>query len=211
MFDARLRPLIDPPLNALARRLSGSNVTPNMVTALGFLIGLMAAFALVIQQYYTAAFLIVLSRLADGMDGAIARHAAPRSRHPNAKTQESDLGGYYDIVADFLFYSGMVLAFAVGRPENALMAAFLIFCFVGTGSSFLAYAIVAAKRGDNHEKQGKKSFYYLTGITEGSETIAVLLAFCIFPAWFTPIAGIFGALCMITTFGRVLQATRDFG
>ncbi|WP_417845078.1 CDP-alcohol phosphatidyltransferase family protein [Thalassospira sp.] len=211
MFDARLRPLIDPPLNALARRLSGSGITPNMVTALGFLIGLMAAFALVIEQYYAATTLIILSRLADGMDGAIARHAAPRSRHPNAKTQESDLGGYYDIVADFLFYSGMVLAFAVGRPEHALMAAFLIFCFVGTGSSFLAYAIVAAKRGDNHDKQGKKSFYYLTGITEGSETIAVLLAFCIFPAYFAPIAAVFGALCLITTFGRVLQATRDFG
>ncbi|OSQ35770.1 CDP-alcohol phosphatidyltransferase family protein [Thalassospira mesophila] len=211
MFDARLRPLIDPPLNALARRLSGTGITPNMVTALGFLIGLMAAFALVIEQYYAAAVLIALSRIADGMDGAIARHAAPRSRHPNAKTQESDLGGYYDIVADFLFYAGMVLAFAVGRPEHALMAAFLIFCFVGSGSSFLAYAIVAAKRGDNHEKQGKKSFYYLTGITEGSETIAVLLAFCIFPAYFAPIAAIFGALCLITTFGRVLQATRDFG
>ncbi|AUG53420.1 CDP-alcohol phosphatidyltransferase family protein [Thalassospira marina] len=211
MFDARLRPLIDPPLNAVARRLSGSGITPNMVTGFGFLLGLMAAFALAINLYYIAAGLIILSRLADGMDGAIARHAAPRSRHPNAKTQESDIGGYYDIVADFLFYSGMVLAFAIGRPQDALMAAFLIFCFVGTGSSFLAYAIIAAKRGDNHEKQGKKSFYYLTGITEGSETIAVLLAFCIFPQYFQLIAAVFGALCLITTFGRVLQATRDFG
>ena len=211
MFDSRLRPLIDPPLNAVARRLSGSGITPNMVTALGFLLGLMAAFALVINLYYVAAGLIILSRLADGMDGAIARHAAPRSRHPNAKTQESDIGGYYDIVADFLFYSGMVLAFAIGRPQDALMAAFLIFCFVGTGSSFLAYAIIAAKRGDNHEKQGKKSFYYLTGITEGSETIAVLLAFCVFPHYFQPIAAIFGTLCLVTTFGRVLQARRDFG
>lgn len=211
MFDARLRPLIDPPLNAVARRLSGTGVTPNMVTLAGFLLGIFAAIALVLRMDYGAAILIVASRLMDGLDGAVARHTKPRSNHPLAKSQESDLGGYYDIVADFLFYSGMVLAFAIGRPDHALMAAFLIFCFVGTGSSFLAYAIIAAKHKSNHDAQGRKSFYYLTGITEGSETIAVLLAFCLLPQWFDPIAGVFGALCLITTFGRVLQARRDFG
>ena len=147
----------------------------------------------------------------DGLDGAVARHTQPRSRHAGSKSQESDLGGYYDIVADFLFYSGIILAFAIGRPEHALMAAFLIFCFVGTGSSFLAYAIIAAKTGRNHEKQGKKSFYYLTGITEGSETIFVLVLICVFPQWFNHIAAIFCALCILTTIGRVMQARRDFG
>lgn len=211
MLDARLRPLIDKPLNAVARTLSGSGITPNMVTGFGFFLGLLAAAALAFKLDYVALALILGSRLMDGLDGAVARHSEPRSRHPGAKSQESDLGGYYDIVADFLFYSGIILAFAIGRPEHALMAAFLIFCFVGTGSSFLAYAIIAAKQNRNHEKQGKKSFYYLTGITEGSETILVLCLICVFPAWFPNVAAIFGTLCLITTFGRVLQARRDFG
>tara|TARA_E500000318_G_scaffold109842_2_gene123778 strand:+ start:282 stop:917 length:636 start_codon:yes stop_codon:yes gene_type:complete len=211
MFDARLRPLIDKPLNAVAKTLSGTGITPNIITGFGFFLGVLAAGCLVLQLDYAALVLILASRVMDGLDGAVARHAAPRSRHPNAKTQESDLGGYYDIVADFLFYAGIILAFAIGRPEHALMAAFLIFCFVGTGSSFLAYAIIATKQNRNHEKQGKKSFYYLTGITEGSETIVVLCLICLFPEWFAKIAAIFGALCLITTFGRVLQARRDFG
>ncbi|RCK27733.1 CDP-alcohol phosphatidyltransferase family protein [Thalassospira lucentensis] len=211
MFDARLRPLIDRPLNAVARTLSGTGITPNVITGFGFFLGLLAAGALTLQLDYVALGLILASRIMDGLDGAVARNAAPRSRHPGAKSQESDLGGYYDIVADFLFYSGIVLAFAIGRPEHALMAAFLIFCFVGTGSSFLAYAIVAAKQDRNHDKQGKKSFYYLTGITEGSETIFVLCLMCAFPKWFPQIAAVFGALCLMTTFGRVLQARRDFG
>lgn len=211
MFDARLRPVIDKPLNAVARTLSGTGITPNMITGFGFFLGLLAAACLAFQLDYAALGLILASRIMDGLDGAVARHAAPRSRHPGAKTQESDLGGFYDIVSDFLFYSGIILAFAIGRPEHALMAAFLIFCFVCTGSSFLAYAIIAAKLGRNHEKQGKKSFYYLTGITEGSETILVLCLICIFPHWFPQIAAIFGALCLITTLGRVLQARRDFG
>ena len=211
MFDARLRPLIDKPLNAVARRLSGSGITPNIITGFGFVIGVLAAVALAFRLDHIALGLILLSRIMDGLDGAVARHAAPRSRHPGAKSQESDLGGYYDIVADFLFYSGIILAFAVGRPDHALMAAFLIFCFVGTGSSFLAYAIIAAKTGQNNEKQGKKSFYYLTGITEGSETIFVLVLICLYPEWFPQIAAVFGTLCLITTAGRVMQARRDFG
>ena len=211
MFDARLRPLIDKPLNAVARTLSGTGITPNIITGFGFFLGLLAAFALALQLDYTALVLILASRIMDGLDGAVARNSAPRSRHPGAKSQESDLGGYYDIVADFLFYSGIILALAIGRPEHALMAAFLIFCFVGTGSSFLAYAIIATKQNRNHDQQGKKSFYYLTGITEGSETIFVLCLICVFPEWFPQIAAIFGGLCLMTTFGRVLQARRDFG
>ncbi|MBX2831495.1 MAG: CDP-alcohol phosphatidyltransferase family protein [Rhodospirillales bacterium] len=211
MFDAHLRPLIDRPLNGIARTLSGTGITPNMITGIGFFFGLLAACALALKLDHIALGLILGSRFMDGLDGAVARHAAPRSRHPGAKTQESDLGAYYDIVSDFLFYAGVILGFAIGRPEHALMAAFLIFCFVGTGSSFLAYAIIAAKQNRNHEKQGKKGFYYLTGITEGSETIFVLCLICLFPHWFAQIAGIFGALCLMTTFGRVLQARRDFG
>jgi len=211
MFDAHLRPLIDKPLNRIARTLSGTGITPNMITGIGFFFGLLAACALALKLDHVALGLILGSRFMDGLDGAVARHAAPRSRHPGAKSQESDLGAYYDIVSDFLFYAGVILGFAVGRPEHALMAAFLIFCFVGTGSSFLAYAIIAAKQNRNHEKQGKKGFYYLTGITEGSETIFVLCLICLFPHWFAQIAGIFGVLCLMTTLGRVLQARRDFG
>jgi phosphatidylglycerophosphate synthase len=211
MFDARLRPLIDKPLNAIARAFSGTGITPNMITGFGFFLGILAAACLALTLDFAALVLILGSRLMDGLDGAVARHAVPRSRHPGAKSQESDLGGYYDIVSDFLFYSGVILGFAIGRPEDALMAAFLIFCFVGTGSSFLAYAIIAAKQNKNHDQQGKKSFFYLTGITEGSETIFVLCLICVFPQWFGLIAGIFGGLCLLTTFGRVLQARRDFG
>ena len=110
MFDARLRPLIDVPLNAIARTLSGTGITPNFITGVGFFLGLLAAGCLVLKLDYAALVFILGSRFMDGLDGAVARHAAPRSRHPNAKSQESDLGGYYDIVSDFLFYSGIILA-----------------------------------------------------------------------------------------------------
>jgi len=200
MLDSRLRSWIDPPLNRAGRELAGLGITPNAVTAAGFLVGVAGAVAIALQAYTLGLWLILGNRLADGLDGAVARHTEP-----------TDLGGYLDIVLDFLFYSGIVFAFAVADPERGLMAAFLIYSFVGTGCSFLAYAIVAAKRGITTEARGRKAFYHLGGLTEGTETIVVLVLLCLWPAGFGWIAGIFGLLCWLTTAGRIGQAVRVFG
>jgi len=199
MLDARLRTLIDPPLDAVGRRLARLGVTANSITWTGFLVGCGAWALLALGSHGWALALILLNRLADGLDGAVARHA-----------RQTDLGGYLDIVLDFLFYSGVVFFFAVGRPEAALPAAFLIFSFVGTGASFLAFAALAAKRGITTAAQGAKSIYYLGGLTEGSETIALFVAICLLPDYFAWFAWGFGALCWLTTAVRIYQAMETF-
>ncbi len=199
MLDARLRKLIDPPLDFAGRRLARLGVTANSVTWTGFLVGCGAWALLALGSYGWALALILLNRVADGLDGAVARHG-----------RVSDLGGYLDIVLDFLFYSGVVFFFAVGRPEETLPAAFLIFSFVGTGASFLAFAAVAAKRGITTAARGEKSIYYLGGLTEGSETIALFVAICLFPQHFAWFAWIFGALCWLTTAVRITMAIETF-
>jgi phosphatidylglycerophosphate synthase len=199
MLDARFRRIIDPPLDSLGRRLAHLGITANSITWTGFLVGCGAWALLALGSYWWALGLILLNRLADGLDGAVARH-----------DRLTDLGGYLDIVLDFLFYSGVVFFFAVGRPEEALPAAFLIFSFVGTGASFLAFAALAARRGITTAAQGSKSIYYLGGLTEGSETIALFVAICLLPDLFAWFAWIFGALCWLTTAGRVYQAVETF-
>ena len=199
MLDPLMRRVIDPPLESAGRWLARSGLTANAVTWLGFAIGLAAIAALAFQLYGLALVLILLNRMADGLDGAVARQRGT-----------TDLGGYLDIVFDFLFYSGVVFGFALGRPEDALAAAFLIFSFVGTGSSFLAYAILAAKRGLTTDIRGRKSLYYLGGLTEGSETIALFVAICLFPGAFPWLATAFGLLCWLTTAGRITAAIQTF-
>src|SRR5262245_40879495 len=135
----------------------------------------------------------------DGLDGAVARRRGP-----------TDLGGYLDIVLDFFFYAGVPFFFAVGRPEEALPAAFLAFSFVGTGGSFLAFAAIAAKRGLISQVRGRKSIYYLGGLTEGTETIALFLLICLVPAYFSWLAWGFGGLCWVTTASRVVAAVDAF-
>ena len=200
MFDAPLRRFIDPPLAVAARRLVRLGLSANQITLIGFVPGIAAAAAIVFDQTMLALFLILLNRLSDGLDGAVARQTRP-----------TDLGGYLDIVGDFLFYGAIPFGFCLLAPEqNAVAAAFLLLSFIGTGSSFLAYAIVAEKRKISTDIRGIKSFFYLGGLTEGTETIAFFLLCCLLPDQFALMAWIFGAACWLTTVTRVLAAVRTF-
>ncbi len=199
MLDAQLRRLIDPPLDRLGRLLARRGITANQITIAGFLFGTAAFPALAFEAYGWALAALAANRMADGLDGAVARQRGV-----------TDLGGYLDIVLDLIFYAGFVFFFALGRPDQALIAAFLIFSFMGTGASFLGFAIMAAKRGIGSEIRGKKSLYYLGGLTEGFETIVVLSLTCLFPDWFFWLALIFGVLCWITTASRIAAAVQAF-
>jgi phosphatidylglycerophosphate synthase len=198
MLDARLRPWIDPALDRLARPLAARGLSADHVTLAGFALGLAAVPALATQAYLLALALILANRLLDGLDGALARATRP-----------SDFGGFLDIVCDFAFYAAVPFGFALAEPQHALAAAFLIFSFVGSGSSFLAYAVLAAKRGAA-ESPKRKAFHHLGGLTEGFETILCFVLMCLFPGAFAWLAWIFGALCWITTATRVLAARQAF-
>lgn len=196
-----MRRVIDPPLARLAGALASGRLDANTVTLAGFGLGLLAIAAIAGGLYLAGLVLFLANRVADGLDGALARRSGP-----------SDLGGYLDIVLDFIVYAGMVMGFALAEPEsNALAAAFLIFSFVGTASSFLAFAVMAAKRRMETEVRGRKSLYYLGGLTEGTETVALFVLCCLFPGAFVWLAVIYGAMCWLTTLGRVLTAWRTLG
>jgi glucose-6-phosphate isomerase len=199
VLDARIRRAIDPALDRIGAALVRWGLGANAVTVGGFIVGMAAWGALGVRADVLALVLILVNRLADGLDGAVARRIGV-----------TDLGGYLDIVFDFLFYAGVPFFFAVGRPEAALPAAFLVFSFVGTGASFLAFAVLAAKRGLTTEMRGRKSIYYLGGVTEGVETIGVFVLICLWPEQFSLLAWGFGALCWITTASRVAAAVLAF-
>jgi phosphatidylglycerophosphate synthase len=201
MLDARLRPWIDPPLDRLARPLVQAGVTAEAVTWAGCALGLGGATAVAAGWSAWGLVLFALGRLADGLDGAVAR-----------RTSLTDRGGFLDIVCDFLVYAAVPLAFAVADPAtNALAACALLASFIVSGVTFLAFATVAAKRGLTTQTQGRKAIYYLSGLAEGAETIAVLAAMMIWPAWFPVLAWGFAALCAVSSVARVLAAMKAFG
>ena len=110
----------------------------------------MLVIPLIAFEFYKWAILVIfLNRLIDGLDGAVAR-----------QTESTTRGAFLDIVLDFIFYSAVIFSFALANPsQNALSAAALIFSFVGTGSSFLAFAIFAERLSIESVKYPSKCFY----------------------------------------------------
>jgi phosphatidylglycerophosphate synthase len=194
VIDASIRLLIDPLLARAGRPLAAIGISADAVTIVGCLLGLTAAVAASFGQFYIALALLIANRIADGLDGAVAR-----------ATQRTDRGAFLDIVLDFFVYATVPLGFAAWNPDsNALPAAFLLASFVANGSAFLAFSIMAERRGMVTTRHGQKSIYYLAGIAEGFETICFMVAFCIFPSAFPILALVFATLCWISAVGRLV-------
>ncbi len=193
MLDRFSIKIIRAPLTLGAKALNKSGITANQTTVVGFVIGCLALPALALENYWLALTFIVINRICDGLDGAIARIQGI-----------TDAGGFLDISLDFLFYSLIPFGFVLANAEqNAVAGAFLIFSFIGTGSSFLAFAVMASKRGIENPVYQNKSLYYMSGLTEGTETIACFVLFCLFPTHFALIAYVYGAACWFTTVTRI--------
>ncbi len=194
MLDRRVIEWLRPSLGTMAASLARRNVSANAVTWAAFLLGMGACVAVARGHFVAGLVLMLLGRCADGLDGAVARHRGP-----------TDLGAYLDITLDFIFYAGFVLAFAVHDPApRAMPAAVLLAAFVGTGASFLAFAAVAAKRSMVSAEYPNKGFYFLGGLTEGTETILCFALMCLWPQHFAWWAYGFAALCALTVVTRLV-------
>ena len=197
MLDRRALDLLRPLLAALARPLVQAGVGANSVTGLGFVLGLAAAFVIAAQAGqqtpWSGLALLLLSRLCDGLDGTVARLGTP-----------TDRGAFLDITLDFVFYASIPLAFAVAAPAaNALAAAVLLASFIGTASSFLAFAVMAERRGLKSLAFPQKGLYYLGGLTGATETLLCFVVMCLWPQHFAALAYGFAALCLLTLLTRL--------
>ena len=200
MIDRQTTALIRPALDGLARLLVRRGIGADALTFTGLAVGWAAAGAIALHAFGLGAALILVSRLLDGLDGAVARATTP-----------TDRGGFLDISLDFLFYPAIPLAFAVADPTaNALAAAVLLAAFVGTGTCFLAFATIAAKRGLTSVDYPDKSFYFLGGLTEATETLAFFVAMCVWPQNFAALALLFAAMCAVTIVTRIYWGWQAF-
>ena len=191
MMDHKINTIIHPIMNRLAKKIP-RQISANTITLTGFAVGVIVVPLLWLNLYFSAMLVILVNRFFDGLDGAVARKFGP-----------TNLGGYLDITCDFIFYSVVIMGFALAAPENnGLAAVFLIFSFIGSGSSFLAFAAAAEKQGISSDAHGLKAFYYLGGLTEGTETILFFVIICMYPEYFPLLAVVFGSICWITVLAR---------
>lgn len=196
MLDRWTRPLIAPLLTPLAQGALKIKLTPNGVTLIGLLTGMACIPALALRHYTLALLLLLVNRLLDGLDGIMARQ-----QHPSA------YGAYLDIVSDMLVYGGFVYGFALAQPENATWAALLLFAFMGTSSSLLAFN---ALKPDVHKPTDGRGLVFVSGLTEGTETLIFFMAMARWPYLFPILAIVFSGLCHLTTLGRLIFLKKHF-
>ena len=201
MLDRAANAALMPLLQAGARGLVRVGVGADAISVVGLAIGIAGGVAIALHHFSLGLVLLLASRLADGLDGPVAR-----------LTQPTDRGAFLDITLDFVFYASVQLAFAFADPaSNALPAAALLASFIGTGSSFLAFAVLAQKRGIDSRAYPNKGLYYLGGLTEATETLLCFGAMCLWPQHFGVLAFGFAALCALTTVTRIVGGARVLG
>ena len=198
MFDRQIQKYTQKPLRYIAK-LFLKFISPNHMTLIGFSFGVLMCLFIIIDQYLMAIIFLFLNRLSDGLDGTMARLQTP-----------TPLGGYLDIVLDFLIYGGFVLSFGITEQNNTLLSMVLLFCYIGTGSTFLAKAaILPSLTNQNLKEEIPKSFHYAVGLIEGTETIVFMVLCLLFPNLFIYFSFIFIILCLITIVFRIIVCYKE--
>ena len=198
MFDRQIQKFTQKPLQYIAK-LFLKFISPNQMTFIGFSFGVLMCLFIIIDQYLMATIFLFLNRLSDGLDGTMARLQTP-----------TPLGGYLDIVLDFLIYGGFVLSFGITEQNNTLLSMVLLFCYIGTGSTFLAKAaILPSLTNQNLNEEIPKSFHYAVGLIEGTETIVFMALCLLFPSFFIYFSLIFIILCLITIVFRIIVCYKE--
>lgn len=198
MLDGAVRARIEPAIDAMGAAIARAGIPANAVTLFAFGLGLAAAGLIALESYLAGLVLLLVSRLCDGLDGAVARVRG-----------KTDFGGFLDIVLDFGVYGAIPVGFVLADPAaNAVAGAVLVFSFYVNGASFLAFAVMAEKNGLTTDKRGEKSFFFTTGLAEATETIAVFVLACLFPSIFPVLAWIFAVICFYTAMSRIVMTAR---
>jgi phosphatidylglycerophosphate synthase len=204
MIDNYLRRRLEGPLDRCAGLLDVAAISPDRVTAAGLVLGLSSALSAGLQLWWLALVLWLASRLADGLDGPLARRRA-RAGGPN-----SGAGGFFDITADFTVYGATVVGVAVGVTSgyDAPWWPFLLvlLAYYINGTAFLAFSSIA-ERTDRKIDDGR-SLSFLGGVAEGAETIAVHSIWLILPGHAWQIAVVWAGVVAVSAGQRIIAGHR---
>jgi len=205
VFDSRLRPVVAPVLDRVAAVLDRSWVSPDRLTLLGLVTGLVSAAAAAGQWWSVALVLWLLSRVADGLDGSLARRRAA-----GGGAGDVGAGGFLDITCDVVVYGTTVVGVAVGATagQGAPWWPFVLvlLAYYVNGAALLAFSSIAERVG--RTRDDGRSLSFLGGVAEGAETIVVHTLWLVVPAAAAPIAAVWAAVVGVGAAHRVVAGYR---
>jgi len=198
VFDSSIRRSIGGTLDRFSKIIDFPVVTPDRLTTLGFALGLAGSIATWNHQWTSALILWLVSRLADGLDGSLARR-----RVKSAGVPLSFAGGYLDVMADFTIYSLFVVGVSHGAGGSLAPFLWVLLAYYLNGTAFLAFSSIGERAGFRLVDGRSLSFIY--GLAEGAETIAVHSLWCLFPGAAGRIAEFWAGVVLISATARIIQ------
>lgn len=198
MLDTPARAMLRAPLDRIATLLDRSWITPDGLTLAGLAIGLSGAVAAANQRWYLALVLWLTSRLADGLDGPLARRRAATGEGRTS----GPAGGFLDITVDFVVYGSFVVGVGVGWGGDLLPFLVVLLGYYVNGAAFLAFSSIAERT--RQRLDDGRSLSFLGGLAEGTETIMVHSLWCVFPTWAGSIAWGWGAVVSVSATQRIV-------
>jgi phosphatidylglycerophosphate synthase len=191
MLDAPLQRLLAAPLDRMAAVLQRYGIGPNTATFAGFVFGLLAAAAVGATFYVLALVFLTLNRLADLLDGALAR-----------RTNATALGAFLDISLSYIVFGIVAFAFVLSRQQNGLAGTFLILGFLADAVTAMG---VRAFQVPPLPRRGPLPRSLI--ITEQTETYLLFAIMMLAPWSFGFLPFLYGVLCFITAGARIAAAT----
>jgi len=197
MFDDSVRPHVARLVTPAGRILASWGVTPASITWAGFATAAAGAAAIASGLPGVGLALWLLSRLADGLDGVVARVSG----------RQSAFGGYLDITLDMAAYSLMVLAFAHVHPDPAVLWQAILVGYVLAITTTLALSS-AAERAARTLAAGNRTFQFTRGLAEAGETTVVYVLWVVFPSQVVLVGWIWCVVLFATAVQRSWLAYR---
>lgn len=200
MLDPFLRPVKDAVLRPVGRRLG--TVHPTAVTGAALLLGLATAGATWCGAFGIAFLLWIGNRVLDGLDGIVAR----------LHGRTSDLGGYLDLVVDFVVYAAIPVAFALrpgADPALGRAAVVLLAVFYVNAATWMVLSSVLEKRGRGAATSGESTSVTMPeGLVGGTETAVLYGLFFLLPERTVLLFWVMASLTAVTALQRVWWAVR---
>lgn len=153
MIDSKGRKFIDKPVDFFAKLAFKANLTPDNVTILAFIFGLIASIFIAYDRIALSLLMLWFSGLLDVVDGQLARISN--------KTSKS--GALLDMILDRMVEGFFVLGMVISNQNLAVPVILFLIVVIFNFSTFLAAGALITNK-------SVKSMHYDTGLIERTET-----------------------------------------
>lgn len=183
---------LDSALNRLSQAAISVGIKANVLTYFAVATGVSAGGFFYVRKPGLAVFFLVLSGLADGIDGRVARLG----------TGSTPWGGVLDLVCDRIVEAAILLGIAL--PYSHLHAPALVLAATWYVNLCVFMAVGAVS-----ERQRVKAIVYSPGLVERGEGLFFAVFAGFWPEWAAAAAYVYAALEVITAIQRFVAGRRE--